>query len=288
IFPEEMALEPSFGPTVILQKKDTFVAACNGLTDRLGEAALRAGLAEPGVFSDLPHRLVRASLEAGSKDNLTLTVIRVMDTDTEMAKRAAGSLNDVTTQIPAGEIGRAAAALEPPDPLSTPIPAAASMTVRTEPGASPRPRSARVWRVLTPVLIFLCFVLVGIGAAKIAFSWDAITGRTGGTTTLPTTLPATEPTTASASAEPTAVPTEPTASPSESTPAETTAATTAATTGETTAATTAGTSAPTTATTTSASTTSESTTTASTTPATPTPTIGETTAEPTTAPTSAG
>lgn len=228
IFPEEMALEPSFGPTVILQKKDTFLAACNGLTDSLDEAALRAGLAEPGVFSDLPHRLVRASLDAGSLDNLTLTVVRIMDTDTELAKRAAGALNDVTTQIPAGEIDRAATAPEPPGFTLPPIPSAASTSARTAQDGFPASRSARVWRVLTPVLIFLCFVIVGIGAAKIAFSWDAITGRTKPTTAATTTAPATDvtaPSETTAPAGPTTVPAEPTTSPAETTPSETTATT---------------------------------------------------------------
>ncbi len=287
IFPEEMALEPSFGPTVILQKKDTFLVTSNGITDSLDEATLRERLSAPGVFSSLPQRLVQSALDSGSRDNLSLVAVRVMDTDTEQAKLVAGAMNDVTTQIPAGEIDRAAAAA-----IDLMDVGAAVRSVRTPAAngmaapATPETRPSTAWRVLTPILIFLCFVLVGAGAAKIAFSWDRIVNRptitttttasTGETTVKPTTLPAgTEP------AATTPAPTETTPATTATTTTETTTAATTTATSE--ATTTAGTTATTTSSGTTATTTASSTSASTTAAATEATTSASTTSLPTAA-----
>ena len=276
IFPEEMQLEPSFGPTVILQKGDTFVLTSNSVSDMLDEAALQWQIGTADVFSTLPHRIVQQSIQAGSRDNLSLIAVRVLETDTRMAQATAGSLLDVTTQIPAGEIDRAiaAAAFDAPSSARQPVspdnvggvPVVASEMSERE-GTPSRARG-----ILMPLAFFLCFVLVGVFAAKMMFSWDAMfgqrptlvtttasalpTGSGGGTTpapstpavttpaptappteTTPTAEPTTEPseTTSSTTTEPTTAPgTEPTTQPVTPTPTETTMTTgTSGTTGTT-------------------------------------------------------
>ena len=251
IFTEEMSLEPSFGPTVILQKKDAFLVTSNGLTDILDESTIREKLSASGVFSDLPHRLAKTATEMGSRDNLTLIAVRVMDTDMEQAMLVAGALSDVTTQIPAGEIDReAAAAIDLMDVgtfgASRPRPPLSGKSPQT---AMSGGDSSKTWRILTPILIFLFFVLVGAGIAKIAFSWNDLFNRltaTSATTTLQsatTARPSTtakptttkKPTTATVpvtTAAPTAAPTT-TATTVATTTAEATTSTTA-TTGSTT------------------------------------------------------
>ncbi|HEY5466450.1 MAG TPA: protein phosphatase 2C domain-containing protein [Clostridia bacterium] len=217
IFPEEMTLEPSFGPTVILQKKDTFLISSNGLTDSLEEPALRERLSAPGVFSDLPHRMVQAATDAGSRDNLSLIAVRIMDTDTAQAVIAAGALIDMTTQIPAGEIDREAAAAidlmdvgSPAPPVKPALPAGRM---------SPVPRS-RAWRVLAPILLFVVFIFVGAGTAKLAFSWDDLFNRQ--TTAATTATTTAKPTTTTV--KPTTTTAKPTTHPPTATPVPTTAA----------------------------------------------------------------
>jgi len=251
IFPEEMQLEPSFGPTVILQKGDTFVLSSNSVSDVLDEPALQWQIGTADVFSTLPHRIVQQSIQAGSRDNLSLIAVRVLETDTRMAQAAAGSMLDVTTQIPAGEIDRAIAAMSPVVPFSShPSAAAASVpggaSEPTEVTDNPRARS-RARRILVPLAFFLCFILVGVAAAKMMFSWDALFGRrptlatttvslptgTGETTLAPTTPAGTTPAPSSPPTE-TVPSTVPTTQTEETTPPTTSEPTSTSPTGSTT------------------------------------------------------
>ncbi len=242
-----MALEPSYGPTVILQKGDTFVLASNSVTEVLANESLRQQIATADVFSTLPHRMIQQAEQAGSRDNLSILAVRVLETDTQQAQIAAGSMVDVTTQIPAGEIERALAAGQaglppPPQRGNSEHPVAAG---ESEHPVTPNRARVRVRAILIPIAWFVLFAFVGAAAAKLMFSWDSWFGGrpTRVTTSLRTTLlttssPAeTQETTTPAIVEPTTAPTE-SEPPISTTPPSTTPASTAPTTEATTEATT--------------------------------------------------
>ena len=76
IHEEEMIVEPEFGDVIELQPDDTFLLCSDGLTDMVTDEEIANLLNEskiPDVQADV---LLRAALDNGGRDNVTVLVIR--------------------------------------------------------------------------------------------------------------------------------------------------------------------------------------------------------------------
>lgn len=78
IDPGEVRLEP-YVTRGGVQTGDTYLICSDGLTDMLDEAAIRALLADSGTAAACVERLISAALEQGGRDNVTVTVCRVLE-----------------------------------------------------------------------------------------------------------------------------------------------------------------------------------------------------------------
>ncbi len=81
--PEESPEEPVGLYHFDLQKDDLFLMATDGFSDVVPEHVLIQSLATPGAFAEKPRALMDQALAGGALDNVTLLLVKVLDTMSE-------------------------------------------------------------------------------------------------------------------------------------------------------------------------------------------------------------
>lgn len=102
---EESYLEHALGAAATLNvdyyrievaEGDTFLLASDGVYEHVTEAQIIAHLAEPGTLDDVARRILRTALDAGSTDNVTVQIARVVT----LAEAAGSEVLDDSSTLP--------------------------------------------------------------------------------------------------------------------------------------------------------------------------------------------
>jgi serine/threonine protein phosphatase PrpC len=99
---------------VKIQPGDVFVLASDGLTGLVGDGAVAAALAEPGDPASWCRALADLALEAGGTDNVSVVVVRILESATVVPVKGAKPVVD-SSEMPRPGEGSTASARPPGD-----------------------------------------------------------------------------------------------------------------------------------------------------------------------------
>lgn len=81
LFPEEKNLEPSVTPEIWIKADDIFMLCSDGITEMLSMQQIESLLNSGGSLEDIGDRMLAAALEAGGKDNASLILVSVVESN---------------------------------------------------------------------------------------------------------------------------------------------------------------------------------------------------------------
>jgi serine/threonine protein phosphatase PrpC len=151
--------------TVAGRAGDLFLLCSDGLTSMVSDEELSSILRSAELLEEAAGTLVRAANQRGGKDNITVVLFRLGESEGGAADSSAGAEATIAGTLSAEEV-RAGAPAEEPAPVARPPAAPADATVVRPPPARPPPAAPRRRRGRLRVALksVLALVLV-VGAA---------------------------------------------------------------------------------------------------------------------------